>query len=216
MASTSRYYDRDVKRIIYQLNFQLEAINEYFDSSYVSHGYLGDFLLPGMLVKKYDILDQNCERNVEIDDDGCIPEWGKHMLYLKLFSTGDEYVVNYYGKIFLIKVGCLITAERDGAVVTRIVYDEYSRGAMYFDDTFTILKCVTYEKYIKSANIIKRAFRLYKQRKLEEAAATKIQRAVMHYLYRPTGQMVKKLENRFADMIALPYASSPDMVTGYA
>jgi hypothetical protein len=195
--------DQDIEDVIQQLNEQLQVSDTTFDGAYVSYGYIGDMPTETMFVKRYEIMDEFCDKYEELDEDGCIPGWGKYMLNLKLFATGDEYVVDYYDQRMLIKVGCLITAmKNNGQVVERVVYDEHLRGAMYFNEEFKILKCVSFENYIRAANKIKRAWRSYKKLQLEIAAATKIQRAVMHYLYRPEGRIVKQLESNFNAWVA--------------
>jgi hypothetical protein len=55
-------------------------------------------------------------------------------------------------------------------------------------------------EYTKNARVIQKAFRNYIHRKHSKAAKT-IQRAVIHWLYRPDGPMMRKAEQHFNQLM---------------
>jgi hypothetical protein len=164
-----------------------------FDEIVQSYGYLGALIDPKFFKKPIDFP----ECYLYMDEHHNIPEWSVHMLKQKVFSTDHEYVIDYMGDRQIIKISVLLRFINDYHTIPAI-YDDNRQIGMFLDEHFSIIKCITFDGYIRSSNTIKRAWKKYKIDKFrKKIAATKIQRAILQYLYRPSGILAFKLKNRF-------------------
>jgi len=171
-----------------------DMANIDYDDVIISYGYLGDLLPEHYFQKAYTF------EHIPSSTDQFLGEWSIEMLKIKTFSTGSEYLIETYGEVHLIFLSTFVTSYHENAPVIYALHDEKQERVFIVNDTFKILRCITFEKYIRSANMIKKAWKKYQERKKQ--ACVIIQRAVLRHLYRPQSPFVSRFKSHFISLQA--------------
>jgi len=165
-----------------------------YDDVIISYGYLGDLLPEEYFQKKYVFESETT--NVASDGD-----WSKEMLKIKTLSTASDYLIESYGIIHEVHLSTFVTSLRDNTPLAYALHDDLRKRIYMVNDSFRILRCITFENYIRAANIIKRAWKVYKLRKLQ--ACIVIQRAYLNYLYNPEHEYIQRIHDHFVQLSAV-------------
>jgi hypothetical protein len=124
-------------------------------------------------------------------------EWDVYSLQRRALTSNDIII---YEDLFTNerKMMCVTCAVWDGIDMYNMqnigLYDSIQCLFVPNED-LRIVRNVTFERYVNAANVIKRSWRRWQTKK--EKAANTIQRAVLHYLYKPDGVMTQRLRESF-------------------
>ena len=182
---------QDIKEAFEEI---MDMANIDHDDVILSYGYLGDLLPETYFHKAYDFEEES--NNIK---DDIIAEWSLDMLKIKMFSTPSDYLIETYGSKHIVHLSVFMRSYKDEDPILYALHDESQGRIFVINDTFKILRCITFEKYIKSANVIKRAWINYQARK--KKACIIIQRAYIRHLYNPRNPYVQKLHKHFRSLI---------------
>jgi len=173
-----------------------------FDSLITSYGYVGGMVHPTLFVK----YPKFPETYMLLDENGCFPMYGVHMLKEMMLTTGHEYVYDYYNERGIVKVGGLVTAYLDNQQIIQGIYDDDDHSKVFvLDDNFKIVKSISYEQMIKASNTIKKTLKEYiLESRADKFRKTKLQRKIMdalvQYSFRPEGKTAQRLGKRFREI----------------
>lgn len=179
-----------------------EELSTYDTFVIVSYGYLGD-LVDASVTNAIPMCFPDDTHHMYNETTGIYDDWSQHVLKLKRFSTEDDILISVNDNVHMMHVSALLTATTPCGKKYQAIYSEPQQMMVILDPEITrVLKNITFEKYVRSANVIKKAWRDMRIRRfMQQSAARKIQHAALQYLYRPgVGPMFCKAQAHFQNI----------------
>lgn len=164
----------------YNSEFFLHLEERGFHTSVV-FGILGDYF-PNIVTSDHPLPNPKCTL------------WEPYYLERRKLTSGDDLLYYKDGEYGIFKFDGIIFIDSSNAGMYSFTQKTFIpiEQLIFFPsklepETYCIIKNITFDTYIKSAKVIQRQWRKYFEYKLK--CTIKIQRTVLHYLYRFDGPM---------------------------